>query len=117
MIGSLNASTSIQLFTSCGTYSATEPIASGVDVRTVASRLGHAGGGTTTLRAYTAWMSEVDQRVAKNIGGTQQVQLLIGWAARMSIQRCAFVASDSPRPYLSEISRYNEGYSAGQVEM
>ncbi|MGH4011957.1 MAG: tyrosine-type recombinase/integrase [Pseudonocardiaceae bacterium] len=50
-------------------YSATELIAAGVDVRTVAGRLGHAGGGTTTLRAYTAWVSEADQRAAKNIGG------------------------------------------------
>ena len=31
-------------------YSATELIAAGVDVRTVAGRLGHGGGGTTTLR-------------------------------------------------------------------
>lgn len=50
-------------------YSATELIAAGVDVRTVAGRLGHGGGGTTTLRAYTAWVSEADQRAAKNIGG------------------------------------------------
>ncbi|HEY2765663.1 MAG TPA: tyrosine-type recombinase/integrase [Pseudonocardiaceae bacterium] len=50
-------------------YSATELIAAGVDIRTVAGRLGHGGGGTTTLRAYTAWVSEADQRAAKNIGG------------------------------------------------
>lgn len=50
-------------------YSATELIAAGVDVRTVAGRLGHGGGGTTTLKAYTAWVSEADQRAAKNIGG------------------------------------------------
>ncbi|HSL09033.1 MAG TPA: tyrosine-type recombinase/integrase [Pseudonocardiaceae bacterium] len=50
-------------------YSATELIAAGVDVRTVAGRLGHAGGGTTTLRSYAAWVSEADQRAAKNIGG------------------------------------------------
>lgn len=31
-------------------YSATELISAGVDVRTVAGRLGHGGGGTTTLR-------------------------------------------------------------------
>ena len=31
-------------------YSATELIAAGVDIRTVAGRLGHGGGGTTTLR-------------------------------------------------------------------
>ncbi|NEE01144.1 tyrosine-type recombinase/integrase [Phytoactinopolyspora halotolerans] len=46
-------------------YSATELIAAGVDVRTVAGRLGHGGGGTTTLRVYTAWLSEADQRAAQ----------------------------------------------------
>jgi integrase/DNA-binding transcriptional regulator YhcF (GntR family) len=50
-------------------YSATELISAGVDVRTVAGRLGHGGGGATTLRVYTAWVSEADQRAAKNIGG------------------------------------------------
>jgi integrase/DNA-binding transcriptional regulator YhcF (GntR family) len=45
-------------------YSATELIAAGVDIRTVAGRLGHGGGGTTTLRAYTAWVSESDQRAS-----------------------------------------------------
>jgi hypothetical protein len=39
-------------------YSATELIAAGVDVRTVAGRLGHAGGGSTTLRIYTAFVAE-----------------------------------------------------------
>jgi site-specific recombinase XerD/DNA-binding transcriptional regulator YhcF (GntR family) len=49
-------------------YSATELIAAGVDVRTVAGRLGHGGGGATTLRVYTAWVAEADQRAAGNIG-------------------------------------------------
>ncbi|MCF7547412.1 tyrosine-type recombinase/integrase [Pseudonocardia sp. WMMC193] len=49
-------------------YSATELIAGGVDPRTVAGRLGHGGGGTTTLKAYTAWVSEADQRAAKGLG-------------------------------------------------
>ena len=48
-------------------YSATELIAGGVDVRTVAGRLGHAGGGTTTLRTYTAWVAEADQRAATGL--------------------------------------------------
>lgn len=34
-------------------YSATEPITAGVDARTAAGRLGH-GGGSTTLRVYSA---------------------------------------------------------------
>jgi integrase len=46
-------------------YSATELIAAGVDIRTVAGRLGHGGGGATTLRVYTAFVSESDQRAAK----------------------------------------------------
>ena len=45
-------------------YSATELISAGVDVRTVASRLGHGGGGSTTLRVYAAWVAEADQRAA-----------------------------------------------------
>jgi integrase len=49
-------------------YSATELIAGGVDPRTVAGRLGHGGGGTTTLKTYTAWVSEADQRAARGLG-------------------------------------------------
>jgi integrase len=48
-------------------YSATELIAAGVDVRTVAGRLGHSGGGATTLRVYAAWLSEADQRAATTL--------------------------------------------------
>lgn len=50
-------------------YSATELIAAGVDVRTVAGRLGHGGGGTTTLRVYSAWVAEADQRAAGKLAG------------------------------------------------
>jgi site-specific recombinase XerD/DNA-binding transcriptional regulator YhcF (GntR family) len=45
-------------------FSATELIAAGVDVRTVAGRPGHSGGGITTLRVYAAWLAESDQRAA-----------------------------------------------------
>lgn len=48
-------------------YSATELIAAGVDVRTVAGRLGHSGGGTTTLKVYSAWVAESDQRAAVSL--------------------------------------------------
>jgi integrase len=48
-------------------YSATELISAGVDVRTVAGRLGHGGGGTTTLKVYAAWVSESDQRAATSL--------------------------------------------------
>ena len=50
-------------------YSATELIAAGVDVRTVAGRLGHSGGGATTLKVYSAWRSEADQRAAGTLTG------------------------------------------------
>lgn len=45
-------------------YSATELITAGVDVRTVAGRLGHSGGGTTTLRVYAAWVAAADQHAS-----------------------------------------------------
>jgi integrase len=50
-------------------YSATELIAAGVDIRTIAGRLGHGGGGATTLKVYAAWISESDQRAATALGG------------------------------------------------
>jgi integrase len=45
-------------------YSATELVAAGVDLRTVAGRMGHGGGGATTLRVYAAWVPESDRRAA-----------------------------------------------------
>jgi hypothetical protein len=44
-------------------YSATELLTAGVDLRTVAGRLGH-GDGSTTLRVYAAWVSAADQQAA-----------------------------------------------------
>lgn len=49
-------------------YSATELLTSGVDLRTVAGRLGYSDGGATTLRHYAAWVSSADQAAAKTIG-------------------------------------------------
>jgi integrase len=48
-------------------YNATELVAAGVDLRTIAGRLGRGGGGTTTLRVYAAWVSEADQRAAESV--------------------------------------------------
>jgi len=50
-------------------YSATEMISSGIDVRTVAGRLGRGGGGVTTLRVYAAWVAESDKRAAQLLSG------------------------------------------------
>ncbi|WP_228554681.1 tyrosine-type recombinase/integrase [Catenulispora pinisilvae] len=49
-------------------YTATELIAAGVDIRTVAGRLGHGSGGATTLRVYAAWSPAADQRAASVVG-------------------------------------------------
>jgi hypothetical protein len=49
-------------------YSATELLTAGVDLRTVAGRLGHGSGGATTLRFYSAWVAEADHRAANAIG-------------------------------------------------
>jgi len=48
-------------------YSATELLAAGVDLRTVAGRLGHGGGGATTLKVYAAWVDEADRRAAETM--------------------------------------------------
>ena len=48
-------------------YSATELLTAGVDLRTVAGRLGH-GDGTTTLRSYAAWVGSADKAAAIAIG-------------------------------------------------
>jgi integrase len=46
-------------------YSATELLTSGVDLRTVAGRLGHGGGGATTLKVYAAWVAGADRKAAE----------------------------------------------------
>jgi integrase len=48
-------------------YSATELLTAGVDLRTVAGRLGHGGGGATTLKTYAAWVEQADQQAAEKI--------------------------------------------------
>jgi len=46
-------------------YSATELLSAGVDLRTVAGRLGHGGGGATILRVYAAWVAASDRKAAE----------------------------------------------------
>lgn len=41
-------------------YSASQLLAGGIDLRNTAARLGHSGGGATTLRHYADPVSEVD---------------------------------------------------------
>lgn len=73
-------------------YSATELISAGVDVRTVAGRLGHSSGGTTTLRTYAAWVSEADQRAARGIASSMPTRP----AATDAVERAK---ADPRRPY------------------
>jgi site-specific recombinase XerD len=47
-------------------YSATELLTAGVDLRTVAGRLGLGGGGSTTLRVYAAFVGEADRRAPRS---------------------------------------------------
>ena len=54
-------------------YSATELIAAGVDIRTVAGRLGHGSGGATTLKIYAAWVDEAGQRAAGTMASIMPV--------------------------------------------
>ncbi|APU22928.1 site-specific recombinase XerD [Actinoalloteichus sp. GBA129-24] len=49
-------------------YSATELLTAGIDLRTVAGRLGHGGGGATTLRVYAAWVAAADRKAAELLG-------------------------------------------------
>jgi hypothetical protein len=50
-------------------FSASQLVTAGVDLRTVAGRLGHGSGGATTLRTYAAWSTEADRRAASTIAG------------------------------------------------
>lgn len=45
-------------------YTATQLLTGGVDLRTVAGRLGHSGGGVTTLRFYAHLVRPADQKAA-----------------------------------------------------
>jgi integrase len=53
-------------------HTATELLTAGVDLRTVAGRLGHAGSGATRLRVYAEWVGASDRQAAKILGGWVQ---------------------------------------------
>jgi hypothetical protein len=76
-------------------YSATELIGAGVDVRTVAGRLGHSGGGVTTLRVYAAWLAEADQRAAAGLAGRSPAR------PRKSPAERALTSPRTPREHLA----------------
>lgn len=69
-----------------------------MDVRTVAGRLGHGGGGSTTLRVYSAWVSEADQKAA----GTFAVRMPappIDLAVTVTTAAPETASSEPPSPY------------------
>jgi integrase len=78
-------------------YSATELIAAGVDVRTVAGRLGHGGGRITTLRVYAAWLAEADQRASAGLAARMPVRP----PATLSPTARAMTRPTTPREYLA----------------
>ncbi|HEX5401479.1 MAG TPA: site-specific integrase [Pseudonocardiaceae bacterium] len=49
-------------------YSATELLTAGIDLPTVSGRLGHGGGGATTLRVYAAWVAASNRKAAEILG-------------------------------------------------
>ena len=72
-------------------YSATELIRAGVDIRTVAGRLGHAEGGTT-LTYYAAWVREADQRACRIL--TRRLPMPVTSPANLQVD-----SSGPPCPY------------------
>ncbi|ODU04289.1 MAG: integrase [Pseudonocardia sp. SCN 72-86] len=89
-------------------YSATELIAAGVDVRTVAGRLGHGGGGTTTLRTYTAWVSEADQRAAASLTARMPQRPTV-------VDNAERVRTNPSHPYETVAASLAEGVQAGEL--
>jgi integrase len=61
-------------------YTASQLLAGGFDLRNTAARLGHSGGGATTLRHYADPVPEVDRRAAAYLA-----QLTAGSASRGSL--------------------------------
>jgi integrase len=70
-------------------YSATELIAAGVDVRTVAGRLGHGSGGATTLKVYAAWVDQADRRAATTMADIMPTPILTPRAPRGPYEQIA----------------------------
>ena len=94
-------------------YSATELIKAGVDVRTVAGRLGHGGGGATTLRVYAAWLSEADQRAATALSGRMPARIQDGAAAWQGAGPATHRAADPAGPYVAIADDLRGGIRSG----
>jgi integrase/DNA-binding transcriptional regulator YhcF (GntR family) len=119
-------------------YSATELVAAGVDLRTIAGRLGHSGGGVTTLRVHSAWMPEADNRAATTLGSRLPTpQALTQVTGALAIEReepaddtspyrqiaghllgaiqCGALAEGDPLPAIKTLAKkYNVAFSTAQ---
>ncbi len=63
-------------------FNATQLLAGGVDLRTVAGRLGHSDGGATTMRVYAHWVRPADRRAAELLAQElHQLRQVAGTAA------------------------------------
>jgi len=98
-------------------YSATELIAGGVDIRTVAGRLGHGGGGATTLRVYAAWRSEADQRAAAVLGAGMPTRPRNAGRAAVTQRDSLDRGSDQPPQSGHERRGSHLGRGTGAVEV
>ncbi|MEU7528528.1 tyrosine-type recombinase/integrase [Saccharothrix sp. NPDC042600] len=54
-------------------YNITELISHGVDLRTVAGRVGHSGGGVTTLKYYSGFRLDADQRAVQVLASSMPI--------------------------------------------
>lgn len=79
-------------------FAATELISAGVDVRTVAGLLGHGGGGTTTLRVYSAFVEEAAQR-AVNLTAARMPQLPASAHRMLTEGHVPAIPEDPVEPY------------------
>ncbi|MDQ3786709.1 MAG: tyrosine-type recombinase/integrase [Actinomycetota bacterium] len=95
-------------------YSATELILAGVDIRTVAGRLGHGGGGATTLKVYAAFVEEADQRAAGVISARmpEQPQILTPAERALADPRAPYEKMAAKLREQLLVGRYSDGDEA-----
>jgi len=97
-------------------YSATELISAGVDLRTVAGRLGHGGGGATTLRVYAAWLSEADQRAAATLAGRMPARVPTNGPRSEARESAKRPPDDPPSPYIEIANDLRGGIRSGLLK-
>lgn len=97
-------------------YSATELLNAGVNVRAVAGRLGHGGGGATTLKVYAAWLAEADQRAAPMLAGRMPARPGADHASPALAKRASTALVDEPvQPYVEIASDLRAAVRCGAL--